>query len=85
MHRQFDTLAAVERDDLEPVAQHDGHLAAFEKDHPPRVLEDGGQVGRDEHFALPHAHRHAARVADARSDHAIGLRGDPSARRPARP
>ena len=73
VHRQLDALAGVERDDLEPVAQNDGHLPVFEKDHLPRVIEDGGQVGRDEHLPLPHTHRHAARVADARSDHAVGL------------
>src|SRR5690606_8781528 len=63
----------VERLHVIGVARDGRYLAALKEDHPARVLEDGRDVGRDEHLAVAQAERHTARVADPHRNQTIRL------------
>ncbi len=76
---------AVQRAEGRAVAGNDRHLAVFQEDHAPGMLEDGRHVGGDEHLAIAETDRHAAGVAQAGRDQRAGLaagEGDDRARSP---
>ena len=59
---------AVQGGESRAVLGDHGHLAAFQKDHPPGVFEDGRHVGCDEHLALAVANSDTAGIAQTRGD-----------------
>ena len=64
---------AVEVGELDAVAGEDGHVAVGEEIDIARVVQDAGNVGGDEVFALAHADDD--RRAGARGDDLVGLGG----------
>ncbi len=66
---------ALQRLHLHAAAGDHGHLAGFEEDHPAGMLENGGDIGGDEHLAFAQTDDHPAGIPDPGRDDLIRFAG----------